>query len=155
MADRSELLARYYVAKAADIYDLRRLKTRQATARRLAELKRKALAVPAGKRNQTNAAYRRVWLNHKLLATKSLLCGYQGAPPPTIAPYVALKRFQLEASEKYEWERETAEERAAAKAGHTLPLLEVMFLDKSDDQLRAIVESVEALQLINNGEAGT
>lgn len=139
MTERTQLLRRYYARKEGDIFDLRRLKGARALTRRVEDLKRRVLATK--ERTAANATYRRLWLNMQLAFAKRALCGY-GAQPPPAHPWIVLKRLQLELSEATK-ERETEEARAAAKADHTLPLLDVVFFNRTDEQLRALVATLE------------
>ena len=127
------LVEQLYDLKKANYSDIRHLHTVKSMDRRLEQLARLILKIPKEKRVYTNKKYKRFMLERRLLGMKRALYEDKG-------DVMGLTRWMIQLSDRHTWEeKESIERRETAKKQHILPLLNLLLIKKSDDELRQLI----------------
>lgn len=128
------LVEQIYDKKRENYKDIRHLHTVNAMTKRLDEIKRLITKIPESKRViRTNKKYKLLVWEQRLLTYKKAIYVDGGA-------LMAMTRFMLQTSDKYSWEgKEDVRVREVAKKNHILPLLNLILIKQTDDQLRQIL----------------
>jgi len=130
------LIEQIYDKRKDNYKDIRHLRTEKAINKRLDEIGRLINKIPASKRVMTsNKRYKCLMLEKRLLTYKKAIYTDKG-------PVMALIRWELQLTDKQWWqEKESEQEREAGKKEHILPLLNLLLIKQTDDQLRQILAS--------------
>lgn len=130
------LIEQIYDRKKESYKDIRHLHTEKTMTRRLDEIHRLINKIPVEKRViATNKKYKLLVWEQRLLTFKKAIYLDKGA-------VMAMTRFTLQASDRYSWEGRAdtnSIREAASKKAHILPLLNLVLIKKTDDELRQIL----------------
>jgi len=129
--------------KQPDLYkDLRPFHSVVRLQKRRDQVRRLMAKIPKEKRICSNRTY---WK----LATESRLLGYKEAIYVDKGPVMTVTRWKLQLIDKPSFvEKEGPSTKASMKKQHTLPLLNLIHIKDTDEELRAILASIDVKGLL-------
>lgn len=141
MAERTVMIEQIYDRRADQYRDIRSIHTEKAMTKRIEEIKKFQLKIPERERNEFNLRYKKLSLELGLLSVKRQL--YTRKEP-------ALTLWLVQLSDKHYYDSDDGQDKAVLKKGHILPLLTLVLSNKSDDDLRIILNRIEERDLARN-----
>lgn len=128
-------LVKQIYAKNASLYkDLRKFDTVNKMTQRIIKLQNTIKAIPKIEQTKRNRKYRKMALEYQMVHFKREIYREEGVPQVSLIKYILQKTSTTTTNVGG-----TPEEEKIKKEQHLLPILNLMLIDKSDDELQAMI----------------